>query len=194
MTSPIRWFDFSKFEEIGRPFGGKNGLLEPVNAWEFVEPYRAKTDMAFLAQLYLSKQNVESLVFYRPETEEEPGVLFTGDSRLAFGESTPRKPFLMPETDPQRAILVTAPHHGSKTNDYAYNIIEGWVKNGQRDVIYIRNGGDKRHPGKVYKKKINRFCVLCPQTPNNSWNKYIHFSTINNNWDMNPKYGIKCSC
>lgn len=141
----VRWFEAAPVLYGRRtPRGGLNGLLEPVSAvraslrtqWS---PQRLSEP---LVNLHLTVQNVESLVFYRPETTEEPGVLFCADSRFAAGIEGPKKPFFdLPKPKPTRPILLTAPHHGSKTNNIAYEILSGWVNQNLCTQLMVRHGG-----------------------------------------------------
>ena len=157
---PIRWFDFGPFEVSKSASGGIRGLLEPVSSVELRRPPSRVSDIVLFLSLYLSRQNVESLVFYRPETAEEPGVLFTGDSRLAFGIGSPGQPFPMPTTVPRRQIIGTAPHHGSRVNDVVYGIIGSWIGQGN-NAFYIRNGGHWKQSLGDYLKQPYRACVKC---------------------------------
>ncbi len=93
-TIPIRWFDFGLFEDDGAPRGGLRGFLEPVCAVELKHPPPTVSNLSLFFSLRLSRQNVESLVFQRIETSEEPGVLFLGDSRFHLESIDPQKTFL----------------------------------------------------------------------------------------------------
>lgn len=130
---PVRWMDPSRFMLDGSRVAeaGQPGLLEVVNAVEGVRarPLRAGAMIAFLSTaLNLTIQNIESLVLYRPETREEPGVLFTGDSALRSRSSGARSSGILDGVPPPtRPILITVPHHGSKNNDDAYPILDAWL-------------------------------------------------------------------
>lgn len=162
---PIRWFDFEEFEHRRCPSGGVANLLEPVCAVEVHitrTPPTPKFAMMLAFSLRLSKQNVESLVFYRPETDAEPPVLFVGDSRLSFGVSSPTEAFELPSPAPKGVVAVSAPHHGSRVNDYAYQVINQWlgVYDGEH-CVYVRNGGQSNQKLGAFLKQANRACVRC---------------------------------
>ncbi|BAI70866.1 hypothetical protein AZL_002280 [Azospirillum sp. B510] len=156
----VRWFDFGLYEKTKNPSFGYKGFLNPVNAVEVTSPPRGVAPVDVVYCLYLSEYNVESLVVHRVETEREPGVLFLADSRLAFGEKAPSGDFDPPEALGKRRYLVTAPHHGSSTNDHAYTVLDGWKLD---DVVFVRNGGHHKTKLNQFKKIENRTCAYCNQ-------------------------------
>lgn len=146
----LRWFDFDLAQRTGVASGGEPGMLIPVNAAELTAPYAA-THLRELEWLALSVANRESLVFIAPESADEPGVLFTGDSDLDF------RPSLGPA--PQRSVLVTAPHHGSESNAAAYERLSDW---GGSQILIRSDGNYKSRPGNSYLSHgQRRFCTLC---------------------------------
>lgn len=163
----VRWFDFDLFERHASATGGLPGLLLPVNAVE-TSKAPAERDMRFLAlSLTLTRQNVGSLVFLRPETDSEPSVLFLADSRLAFGISSPTNSFPKPDAlDNRRPTLVTAAHHGSRVNDRAYAVLSTWLGAGREELpIFVRNGGQTGQTLGTYANvaKERRRCAQCFQ-------------------------------
>ncbi|MEQ9145446.1 MAG: hypothetical protein RLO08_13925 [Parvibaculaceae bacterium] len=160
---PIRWFDFGQFEKDGHAAGGDPGFLEPLSAVEITKPPRGLSDTVFFFCLSLSRQNVESLVFHRPETPAEPSAVFLGDSRLSFGIDAPGAWFPMPKSVPSHAVLVTAPHHGSRVNDVAYQIVRSWLSPSGRDALYVRNGGHHKQKLDAFLKERHRCCAQCRQ-------------------------------
>lgn len=75
---PVRWFNFGEYKRLGKPSGGIRGLLQPCCLVEVVldrDKAAQLTNLALFHSLRLSRQNVESIVFYRPESLSEPGVL-----------------------------------------------------------------------------------------------------------------------
>jgi hypothetical protein len=158
---PIRWFDFGQFEQRNNATGGIKGFLEPVSTVELRMPPPSVSDEALFLCLRLSQQNVESLVFHRLETPDEPGVMFLGDSRLSFGINQPKKSFPMPLPLPKRQMLVTAPHHGSRVNDVAYGVIRAWLKDEVSSPIYVRNGGHHAQRLEAFLKEPHRCCAQC---------------------------------
>jgi len=188
-TIPIRWFDFGAFELGAEPSGGINGVLEPLNAVEVDPPIEIVSNVAKFYSLRLSRQNVESLVFYRPETDEAPGVLFLGDSRLAFGISKPKGDFSMPVTRPKRPLIITSPHHGSRVNDHAYSVIEKWVG---KAPYYIRNGGQTGQKLKDYPNKPSRKCAQCVQCFGKNWQQLVTLDAKGYDWDWKNISGKDC--
>lgn len=144
---PVRWMDPSRFMLDGSRIAeaGQPGLLEVVNAVEGVRarPLALRASMAFLSiGLNLTIQNIESLVLYRPETHDEPGVLFTGDSALRSRASHARADGILGGVSPpRRPILITVPHHGSKNNDDAYPILDAWLaRDARNNDRFVRHG------------------------------------------------------
>jgi hypothetical protein len=183
----VRWFDFGKFEQTNQPSGGEPGLLEPCTSVEVI-PNRSKTNNlsppALFFSLKISQQNVESNVFYRPE-DEEPGVLFLGDSRLAHGDIKPTASFPLNFVPPSRKLIVTAPHHGSRNNDHAYTVLKGWA--GSLDHYYVRNGGQKRQKFGYFKTIPNRRCAQCVQCYGNPWRQSVEMHSRSGCWTWPPK-------
>ncbi|MEQ8434086.1 MAG: MBL fold metallo-hydrolase [Oceanicaulis sp.] len=169
---PVRWMDPSRFMLDGRRVAeaGQPGLLEVVNAVEGVRarPLPQGASMAFLSiGLNLTIQNIESLVLYRPETHDEPGVLFTGDSALRSRASHARaNGILGGVSPPKRPILITVPHHGSKNNDDAYPILDAWLARDARRIDrFVRHGA---HTMVLTDEvKLARFlsCANCKECP-----------------------------
>ena len=73
----IRFFEFNKHYHCGG-----EAWLSPVNSVEL--PCPVTKHISPLQYLYLSESNRQSLVFYSPETEDDPGVFFSADSDLDF--------------------------------------------------------------------------------------------------------------
>ncbi|PIL20267.1 hypothetical protein P775_09965 [Puniceibacterium antarcticum] len=138
---PVRWFDFSAFEKGAKPSGGIKGFLQPLNAVELRQAERETNALILFFKLTLTEQNVASLVFQRLETESEPSAIFLGDSRLAFGIDQPDRNFEKHLVQPNRPIIYTAPHHGSRNNDRAYEVLADWLPGLFDASIAVRNGG-----------------------------------------------------
>ena len=164
---PIRWFDFNQWVERGEcATGGLPDIIVPLNACELKRPPRPEPFQSFAMfttiSLKLTPQNVESLVFWRPESLSEPGVLFTGDSRLAHGETRPTVDFSTPANfNPARPILVTAPHHGSEKNDHAYSVLTNWLGCSDRIGPVVKNGGQYNQRVRRFAQFENRACATC---------------------------------
>jgi len=183
----VRWFDFGEYQKSDKPLGGLPGLLEPCCSVEVV-PSRDKaaklTNLALFHSLRLTRQNVESIVFYRPENSSEPGVLFLGDSRLAHGIERPEKDFPIPFDKPTRKILITAPHHGSRNNDHAFKVLKDWL--GINDQYFVRNGGQTGQALDKYLSHNNRRCAQCVQCHGKEWNQWVSVTTDGNDWRWPP--------
>lgn len=177
----VRWFDFGKFERVGHPSGGEPGLLEPVCSVEVRPAPVGVSGIAVFLALRLTRQNVESLVFYRPETEQEPGVMFIADSRLAFGIDRPGPSFSLPKPAPARPLLVTAPHHGSDKNDHAYGVLEKWLSH-RRDSLFVRNGGSGNQKLGEFCNQEERRCAQCVQHYGKPWSQTVEVHTLGNVW------------
>ena len=183
----VRWFDFGEYKKTDKPLGGLRGLLEPCCSVEVV-PVRSKaavlSNLSLFHSLRLTRQNVESIVFYRPETKIEPGVLFLGDSRLAHGIERPEKDFPAPFAKPERQLLITAPHHGSRNNDHAFSVLKGWL--GNEDQFYVRNGGQSGQKLDLYLKHDDRRCAQCIQCHGKDWHQWVSVTTDGVNWKWPP--------
>jgi hypothetical protein len=181
----VRWFDFGEFERLGVPSGGIKGLLEPVCAVEVRPKFGSSpSPVALFLALRLSRQNVESLVFYRPENNDEPAVLFLGDSRLAFGINKPTSAFALPNPRPTRNVLVTAPHHGSEVNDHAYKVMGNWLK--LELPLYVRNGGQAGQKLGQY-CQMERRCAQCVQCHGLNWRQTVEVRAQNGSWHWPPQ-------
>ena len=186
----VRWFDFGEYEKSGIPSGGNVGLLEPFCSVEVVpDPSKFAKMSAFrlFSNLRLSKQNVESLVFYRPETKATPGLLFLGDSRLAHGIERPKEDFRVPFKKPTHKLLVTAPHHGSDHNDRAFEVVSSWL--GTTGAFFVRNGGQSNQTlGKYLNQKDRRCaqCVQCHGKDGKVWTQWVAVSSSGNSWNWPP--------
>jgi hypothetical protein len=189
---PIRWFDFGRFERTKKACGGIENFLKPISAVELHQPPTTVSDLALLFSLQLSRQNVESLVFYRLETEAEPGVIFLGDSRLHFGIDKPNGAFPMPESKPERQILVTAPHHGSRVNDVAYSVIRGWINANTKSPIYVRNGSHHKIKIEAFLEESFRCCAQCRSCGTQLISRRVILSSQGGQWSWPTLYVPKC--
>ena len=162
---PVRWFDFQTFAKTRYASGGVAGVLEPINAVEVMPTQEMPPVAAWFA--YLTPVNEESLVFKSPGDEDggymHCDILFTADSPLGDGVGYQRS-FLEPAKGSCRFAIVTAPHHGSESNAMAYK----YVENVYHVLLWLRAGGDKRHPGETFRKlpPENRACTHCPKAGN----------------------------
>lgn len=191
---PIRWFDFTAFENEGAaPQGGISGFLEPLNTVEQRDVRREANSLALFYSLKLTEQNVSSLVFQRVETEGEPAVIFVADSRLAFGIDEPEKNFPNHLKPTDRACIFTAAHHGSRNNDRAYEVLEEWLGAELfRDSFAVRNGGVHNQTLDGFLKVGNRRCAQCYQCHGGDWSQLVTIGTVGNEWSWPPDQGGKC--
>lgn len=189
---PIRWFDFGQFEDGRTPSGGEPGLLEPINSVELLRPPVSDRPDVLFASLFLSSQNVESLVFLRPEIGGEPAALFLGDSRLAFGEIPPLRSFAIHAQAPQREVIVTAPHHGTRQNDHAYDVVNAWLSATGSTAKYLRNGGHWKQSLGTYKTMADKVCAQCQQCKGKGWSQPVQITSQNGSWVWPPQTGVTC--
>ena len=190
---PVRWFDYDEFVSRGKPAGGDPGFLVPVNSVEVLRTSAQPSGEMLAYALKLSQANVESLVFLRNGGHGEPPVLFSADSRLAQGMYSPRPDFPVPSSiaSSWEAPIVTALHHGSKSNQHAYDVIAGWFS---RSVpIYVRNGGKHVRHGYApsFLSATRRTCVRCNGTKNP--HRLIRIEAPSGSWQM-PVHPVPCSC
>ena len=143
----IRWFNYNEFKNEG----GKSDFLIPINSEEVIKIKRPRrTALEYLA---LTTSNKESLVFMSPSTNDTPAILFTADSDLSFKQ----------KIDWESKMLITAPHHGSKLNAYAYKRFKKDTNNKITDVVWVRSDmKSKRRPCELYLKAPGKkYCTIC---------------------------------
>lgn len=187
---PIRWFDHLPFKDGLKPQGGDSNFFTPVNAIEVtISDQQISLEMMLMA-LVLTYSNLESLVFLRHATESEPGVLFTADSPLR----TKEKPFPCPTglPKPDKRLLVTAPHHGSKSNTAAYSVLSNWLGSNY-PPLFVQNGGRSvKKTADEFKKARDHQCVRCinsPLPPN-----LVQYKARKNSWDIPSPMSPPCTC
>jgi metallo-beta-lactamase superfamily protein len=146
----IRWFDYALFQ-TGMPAKGGRAELLPINSIEVaVRPPRRTSPLSYLT---LTVSNRESLVFRSPQDAAAPGVLFTADSDLTFGD---------------RAIkigsddIISAPHRGSEHNATAYVVVDRLAANPSA-LRWVRSDCRFRgRPGQTYLAKQGQaMCTRC---------------------------------
>lgn len=189
---PIRWFDFGRFRTNRAARGGDAGFMTPVNAVE-VAGTRGTVGaaVAFLA-LTLSRANVESLVFLRHDELGEPPVLFTADSRLAFGTDRVRKNFPKPAAGlpANRKLLATAFHHAAANNDHGYGVLKGWLGSAP-PVLYVRNGGAHIKGVAPDFLRADRLCVRCHRSSDPA--RLVRIGAPAGEWQL-PTHYVPCTC
>lgn len=187
----IRWFDFKSFSEHrnNEISGGDRGFLIPVNSRE-VRPTWKKLSYGntFLA-LAFTCANRESLVFYRPEENKEPSVLFTADSKLKLRH----KAFPMPAGMPgNHRLLATAMHHASASNNPGYRVLKNWLGPQKYPPIFVKNGGvGVRNAAFCFTTAQDRQCVRC--IPDTNGNSLIRVDSATWGWQI-PANPNPCKC
>lgn len=145
----VRWLEYQ-----GREVNNRYGFnMIAVNSRETNVTLYPTTSVFLkaLIRVSLTPINQQSLVF-KYNDDSVPNVLFTADSDLSF---TKIPIILKPKS------IVTAPHHGSKHNTYAYTMISG------EELFFVRsdhyNPSDR--PCKDYINLENKYCTLCNRSP-----------------------------
>ncbi len=137
----IRWFQYGLLPD---PNQYAHQSLQPVNCSEF---FQYADQIPILDLIALTVSNIQSLVFYAPETKSHHGVLFCADSDLRMQISLPV---------PRLKLVATAPHHGAASCAAAYLKICQWAGK----TIYIRSG-EKKAAGRCYRALRSKYCTHC---------------------------------
>ncbi|GAV24212.1 hypothetical protein ciss_01450 [Carboxydothermus islandicus] len=171
---PVRWFEYN-YTHPGLLH--ENPILQPLNAREITQVKPCPSEMLF-ALLSLTTVNRESLVFFAKLSSDIPGILFTADSDL--------KGIQLPYLENS---IVTAPHHGSDANAYAYKAITAAAQG--TSVIWVRSDGRFRErPGTAFLTAPGkRFCTIC-KSPGIT-KQPIRFRLKNRQWVSNSR---RCRC
>jgi hypothetical protein len=139
----VRWFKYQG-KEIHKTYGFdmycENSVQTDITVFD------SRLFFMALYEVSLTKRNQHSLVYMHRNTSE-PDVLFTADSDLLF---------YLANVQLKDGSVVTAPHHGSATNDKAYTKISG------NNLTYIRSDRSQRNrPGSGYLSNNLRYCTIC---------------------------------
>jgi hypothetical protein len=172
----IRWFQYHATQGGS---GGIPGTLIPLNAREVSAlPTWKRSALWFLA---LTTANKRSLVFYSPDADDGPGVLFSADSDLSFSEAIPW----------HSGMIITTPHHGAESNASAYQRFRNETRF-DLPVIWVRSDGKyKNRPGPSYLGVSGRrFCTICRGSSIPKQNVYLVLQK--GNWQ--PVATRKCHC
>ena len=151
-----------------------HGNFIALNSREIVYIHKIRNNnlAMFKKMCELSIENKYSLVFHY-QFENEPVILFTGDSDLSFTSLLSYK----------NNIIITAPHHGSESNSIVYSKISS-PRN-----IFIRSGGTSTQlPGNTFEEQSNKVCNICRK---NKW-PYIKTEIIYHNNQWITKCGYQC--
>ena len=123
-----------------KAFGGKVGILEPLNSYETSNISRIRQvgkTFSALEFLALTVVNEQSLVFRSPSSSSSKEAIFFADSDF----NIENRIFW------EDGMIATAPHHGSKSNNGPYNL---WEIEGRKRVIWLMtyhcSTENKTHP------------------------------------------------
>ncbi len=174
------------FEYGGKPnAAAKDGeeWLSPVNSHEIYSfKQRSKINALYYCQLTVT--NRKSLVFYSPETDNAPPVLFSADSDFSFS---------LPQFESSSPPIITAPHHGAESSKGAYARIQKMFGDGT-DFVFVRSDSKtKIRPGATFKEQNNRYCTICCQG-NNSKLGEVSFEgeEVKKSWKSTSEK--RCTC
>lgn len=141
---PIVWL------RVERPFDATRGYftrygVEVLNAR--AAAHTSPTSRPLEELLFLTTQNIRALVLRVTSGEEgERRVLFCSDSDLSFC------------SEPIKADVFTAPHHGATANDSAYERLPEEALAVRSDMVMA---ADKFRPSSRYLKHSHRMCTRC---------------------------------
>lgn len=173
----VRWFEFS----LTLPCGGE-AILKPLNSREALAVKSRSGSLA--AWLALTAANKESLVFWSPSANEQPGVLFTSDSDLAGLQIPPNL----------AGAIVTAPHHGSEANARVYGAVITATSNAP--IVWLRSDGQYlSRPCRTYVGlRPPRYCTVC-RLGTGAWTvkKGLAFNVLGGAW-ISTQGSRRCSC
>ena len=193
----IRWFDYEKFRDTGQPYVCHPEYLVPINSVERIPP--PPKNVKTVCFLHLSVNNRQCLAFHSPGMFAVPEILFCGDSPMGYGTKF-SKSFELPELASQSrptSIIVTAPHHGSESNNMAYDHIcnEIFSHVASDRLLWVRSGGTRDHPGNWYRdiQSQQRICTWCPDKHPVKQSVKICLSEFSWN-STNALFGYQCDC
>lgn len=119
---------------------------------------------------FLTLKNKKSLVFKYIEDDNTPNILFSADSDFSFTG----------DISLNVNSIITAPHHGSISNDKAYNKI---ICN---NPIYVRGDYSRVEKIGTFHMQNIKYCTKCKNTGEK---QIIIIKNIN---EKNEIFGIKC--
>lgn len=174
----LRWFDAEAYyrdrTSIRRARGGDSGEIVPLNSLEHT--YIRKQTSLGTEMLYLTTVNKHSLVFYVPENDVEPGIIFSADGTLDGDPPTPA---------PRRKVAVTAPHHGSASNSpQAYDHLQEWFGSAWRNqVLMVRSDvRSSTRPCAALQSVSDRICTVCVK--NDYDYMKVTLTVMNKDWNL----------
>ena len=168
----VRWFDVDI-----PPDATQAGPLWPVNAKEIIRVRRKVDALRFLA---LSVVNRRSLCFQFQPRPTSVGALLTGDSDLRFSASISWS----------SGMVVTAPHHGSEANAFAYDRARKECSSAD-SFLWVRSDGPFRgRPGMTFLQQSNRYCTR--DRPYDQQHQTVRLIESRGTW--NSRRTHPCSC
>jgi len=179
--SLVRWFDYIGDNGFTKASGGMTDLLVPINAVEVARIKRPKKSA--LEYISLTRVNQQSLVFASPNNEFSPFVLFTADSDLSFRQPIPW----------QDQMIITAPHHGSNSNNRAYWRFVHETPN-KMDVVWVRSDKKSNARPSIAYIVVNgrKYCTLCRRSKLLKQDVLLTSSRFKNAWQ--PVHTQGCCC
>lgn len=184
--SEIRWFKYGSTPTFccRKP----SDPLLPLNAREAFSVSPIQSPYILFAQL--SKPNIESLVFSSRRVRKRPPIMFCADSNLDLGEAE----YFAKYIGFKRGGLITTPHHGSKSNQKAFERLRDQIVSKKiRGIHWVRGQNHSVTIGSWYSTEIeqgkysgSRYCTKCSTTD-------IVFRSRRRKWIPISRYS-KCNC
>jgi hypothetical protein len=169
--SKVRWL---KPENQNPSIQNPTYNFKPLNSKEFIKIDKVLANN-FFKLLYLTNENKYSMVFEYLK-EDKPIITFSADSDYSFTTGLAYK----------NNIIVTAPHHGSESNNIVYKKIKG------SEIIWIRSDRKSRkRPCQDFKDLNNKYCLACA-IKNHKAEICFEFNDKSLKWVC--KKGSKCNC
>lgn len=170
----VRWFEPNN--QCSKSKVGDNFIL--LNAGEIAYVRRIDSPMLLAFALSLTVENEYSLILEYLHNDI-PVVRFSADSNLSCQSQRPYS----------NCIIVTAPHHGAKTNRDVYTDIKG------NDIIWVRSDAVNRTQGRPcqkFKKQNQKYCLSCIHR--NPVISEICFEYDSSSKKWIHRYGEPCVC
>ncbi|WP_246580878.1 hypothetical protein [Deinococcus aestuarii] len=195
----IRWFDYvdqmvhpAEPDPAAFPVGVINARVKEV-----IEPFVNPAEVLALITRDPSETNHTSLVLNAPAGADHPGALLSADSDFLFMQNTTTIPVWTP------GMLITAPHHGAKTNGgLAHLYRQARQSNQGLSSIWVRSDKEQMGippacPGSWYtdldhQVGAERYCTCCAgQSKNPSHPNHVTLTAVNGRWSTSHP---RCRC
>jgi hypothetical protein len=94
-----------------------------------------------------------------------------------------------------RPALVTAPHHGSRTNDHGYQVLADWLQDDVKGAIFVRNGGSHVKALSAFLEMPQRLCVKCHKAGDDPEKaaRLVRLEAKAGRWEF-PAHPVFCHC